>query len=238
MRRWVMRGKIPRAVHFGAPMLFPMPLLTESYRAQEERWPRSGRHILTQHDERAVVVYQAYNPGIGRFAAEHGFFGGDFKLTRMSWIKTNFLWMMYRCGWASKPDQETVLAVWLRRDAFESLLPQAVHSKHVPEVYGTPEQWKAELGRSEVRLQWDPDHGPNGAPQNRRAIQLGLSGEVLRKYSREWILELEDITPFVREQREHVRGRRLDALLTPRETVFQPAEEATARRLGLDPPPG
>ncbi|MFY0569824.1 DUF4291 domain-containing protein [Archangium lansingense] len=214
-----------------------MPLITEPYTAQRERWPGSGRHILAQHDERTVVVYQAYNPSIGRFAAEHRFFGGEFRLGRMSWIKTNFLWMMYRCGWASKPDQETVLAVWLRREAFESLLPQAVHSKHVPEVYGSQKQWQEQLARSDVRLQWDPDHSPSGGPLERRAIQLGLQGETLRLYSREWLVDIEDITPFVREQREHVREDRLDLLHTPRETVLWPAEEATAQRLGLTRPP-
>ena len=33
-------------------------------------------------------------------------------------------------------------------------------------------------GRSEVRLQWDPDHHPDGSPQRRKAIQLGLRDEV------------------------------------------------------------
>ncbi|PTL78440.1 DUF4291 domain-containing protein [Vitiosangium sp. GDMCC 1.1324] len=213
-----------------------MPLITESYAAQHARWPATGRHILAQHDERSVVVYQAYAPRIGRFAAEHRFFGGDFKLTRMSWIKPNFLWMMYRCGWATKTDQETVLAVWLRREAFESVLAQAVHSKHVPEVYGSHEAWREQGARSDVRLQWDPDHSPTGAPQQRRAIQLGLQGETLRRYAKEWILDIEDITPFVREQREHIVNHRLGELITPRETVFQPGDEATVRRLGLDAP--
>ncbi|MFT5999906.1 MAG: hypothetical protein ACI81P_002365 [Neolewinella sp.] len=32
--------------------------------------------------------------------------GPAFSYQRMSWIKPNFLWMMYRCGWAKKQDQE------------------------------------------------------------------------------------------------------------------------------------
>jgi hypothetical protein len=79
-----------------------MTLMIEPYLAQEAHWPRSGRRILAQFDEESVVVYQAYRPAIGHFAAEHGYFGGAFSLSRMSWIKPNFLWMMYRCGWASK----------------------------------------------------------------------------------------------------------------------------------------
>ena len=81
-------------------------LRTEPYVAQTERWPKSGRHILAQFDDASVVVYQAYRPSIGRHAAEHGYFGGDFSLSRMSWIKPNFLWMMYRSGWGTKEGQE------------------------------------------------------------------------------------------------------------------------------------
>src|SRR6185295_11209872 len=103
-----------------------MKLTTESYQAQIARWPRSGRHILAQFDGDSVVVYQAYRPNIGRFAAEHGYFGGEFSLGRMSWIKPNFLWMMYRSGWGSKPDQEVTLAVRLQRPAFDRILSLAV----------------------------------------------------------------------------------------------------------------
>lgn len=67
---------------------------TEPYLAQAERWPRAGRDILAQLDAESVVVYQAFRPSIGRFALAHGHFGGDFSLSRMSWIKPNFLWMM------------------------------------------------------------------------------------------------------------------------------------------------
>ena len=53
-------------------------------------------------------------------------FGGDeFSFDRMSWIKTNFLWMMYRCGWASKKNQERVLAVTISRAGFEQILANA-----------------------------------------------------------------------------------------------------------------
>lgn len=75
-----------------------MKLLTESYLAQLNRWHPAGRQILAHFDDESIVVYQAYRPEIGRFAAENGYFGGAFNFTRMSWIKPNFLWMMYRSG--------------------------------------------------------------------------------------------------------------------------------------------
>jgi hypothetical protein len=55
----------------------------EPYPVQTARWPARERHILAQYDASAVVVYQAYAPEIGRFAAEHGFFGAAFSVSRM-----------------------------------------------------------------------------------------------------------------------------------------------------------
>ncbi|WP_413199926.1 DUF4291 family protein, partial [Nostoc piscinale] len=92
-----------------------MRLVTESYLNQISCWPQTGRHILAQYDDQTVVVYQAYRPEIGHFAASNGYFGGEFSLERMSWIKPNFLWMMYRCGWGTKDGQEVVLAIWIQR---------------------------------------------------------------------------------------------------------------------------
>jgi hypothetical protein len=149
-----------------------MPLRTEPYRVQAARWPNAGRHILAHYDA-ATVVYQAYAPSIGRFAAEHGWFGGPFSYERMSWIKPNFLWMMYRSGWGAKQGQEITLAVHLRRDAFDAILGEAVHSAHVPAVYESEVAWKARAARSQVRLQWDPDHGPSGGKLERRAGPVG-----------------------------------------------------------------
>src|SRR5690348_1890104 len=107
-----------------------MQLHTEPYLSQLAHWPREGRHILAQYDDESVVVYQAYRPAIGHFAARNGYFSGEFSFSRMSWIKPNFLWMMYRCGWASKQGQEVVLAIRIKRSGFDSLLAQAVYSTY------------------------------------------------------------------------------------------------------------
>src|SRR5437764_10701233 len=131
-----------------------MKLKTEPYLYQRQCWPASGRHILAQFDAEAVVVYQAYRPETGHFAAQHGYFGGAFSLDRMSWIKPNFLWMMFRSGWGTKEGQEVTLAVWLKRSAFDVILKEAVHSSFLPEVYASHEEWKRAVARSCVRLQW------------------------------------------------------------------------------------
>lgn len=197
-----------------------MKLITEPYLAQQAHWPQSGKHILAQYDEHSIIVYQAYRPAIGRFAATHGYFGGEFSFTRMSWIKPNFLWMMYRSGWGTKEGQEVTLAVRLRRPAFDILLAQTVHSTYQPDLYGDVDTWKKMVEHSSIRLQWDPDHDPSGAKLERRAIQLGLRGPILASYAREWILDIEDISDFVQEQYEHVRTRNYERLVTPREREY------------------
>ena len=209
-----------------------MPLITEAYNFQSNRWPTSGRHILAQFDDESVVVYQAYRPAIGHFAARHGYFGGEFNLGRMSWIKPNFLWMMYRSGWGAKDGQEVTLAVRLRRAAFDEILGLAVHSSFVPEVHGTHEAWKAALARTDVRLQWDPDHDPAGRSVERRALQLGLRGDVLARYARDWHLGIEDVSEFVREQRAAAEPP-YDRLLIPREDLYPVGDPEVAARVGL-----
>jgi hypothetical protein len=208
-------------------------LPVESYLSQQHRWPVSGRVILANFDADSIVVYQAYRPAIGAFAAANGYLGGEFSLNRMSWIKPNFLWMMYRSGWGMKEGQEVTLAVRIQRSAFDAILAAAVHSSFDPEVYVSMPEWQRQVAASDVRLQWDPDHGPDGRALERRAVQLGLRGDFLAKYAREWILDIEDVSDFVREQRTVLENEGLAALVTPREDVYPVADVELATRLKL-----
>ncbi len=167
-----------------------MTLSTEPYLQQLVLWPRDGQHILAQFDAESVVVYQAYRPNIGHFAARQGYFGGDFSLGRMSWIKPNFLWMMFRSGWGTKENQQVTLAVRLRRAFFDEIVAAAVASSFGASNFADAGEWKRAVAASEVRLQWDPDHDPAGAPLPRRAVQLGLRGQSLAKYAREATLSI------------------------------------------------
>jgi hypothetical protein len=215
-----------------------MQLSTESYLARQEHLPAAGKHLVAQHDATHVWVYQAYKPSIAAFATRHGAFGGDeYSFNRMSWIKPNFLWMMYRSGWATKPGQEAILAIKIAKSHFERILAGAVHSSFKPDVYPTHAAWQEALGTSDVRLQWDPDHAPHGMKLERRAIQLGLRGEVLRQFATGWIAEIEDITPFVAGQRKYVEARALDQLTVPVERVYPVADPVLAAQLRLQMAP-
>jgi hypothetical protein len=209
-----------------------MQLITTTYTEQCTRLPRSGRHIVAQFDDAGVVVYQAYRPAIGHFAATHGYFGGEsFSLTRMSWIKPNFLWMMYRSGWGRKEGQEVVLAIKIKRKAFDTILAQAVRSSYNPDLYPTEKDWNRAVSNSNVRLQWDPDHSPTGGKLERKAIQLGLRGDVLAAYAREWIISIEDISTFVNEQQQNLVD--FDRLIVPTETIYPVTDPQVAAHLQL-----
>ncbi len=168
-----------------------------------------------------MVVYQAYNPAIAAYAQEHQELGGPhFSRTRMSWIKPNFLWMMYRCGWATKENQERVLAIAISKKFFQKILDRGVLSSYDVNSCQTREEWKEKMANSEVRIQWDPDHDPYGKKQSRRAIQIGLKGEMLRDFCAREIYFIEDITDFVKEQKMLLDKGGINQLWMPVEAVL------------------
>lgn len=208
-------------------------LSSELYVEQSKRWPQSGWHILAQFDDDTIVVYQAYRPSIGKHAIDHGVLGGpEFNYSRMSWIKPNFLWMMYRSGWGTKQGQEITLALRIRRSFFEDVLSAAVPSTFSFDAYEDRDEWKAAVDSSQVRLQWDPDHDPYWQRVDRRAIQLGLRGGVLRSFAGAELIEVSDLSGFVATQRQNVAADRLQFLCTPAERVYTPSGRL-AERIGL-----
>ena len=199
-----------------------MKLKTIPYPDYERNLPQSGKCILAQLRDENIIVYQAFNPHIADYAVRHQQFGGPhYSFSRMSWIKPNFLWMMYRAGWASKPGQERILAIEIGLDKFEYILSQAVISSYQQDLYETRALWADAVENSEVRLQWDPDHDPYGQKLERRAVQLGMKGQVLKSFATEWIVSIEDITDFVTSQKLFVDANDLANLQVAREQVVQ-----------------
>ena len=210
-----------------------MKLKIKLYNEQIEKWPQQGHHIMAQYDDEKIIVYQSYRPEIGNFAVQNQYFGGSFSLNRMTWIKPNFLWMMYRNGWATKIGQEVVLAIHLKREAFERYLKQAVYSSYQSDLYASREDWQEQVKNSSIRLQWDPDHNPYGAKLERRAIQIGIRGKEAVNYAKDDILEIEDITPFVKEQYQFVLNKQLDELMIPEEHPLVFNDEVLNKNLRL-----
>jgi hypothetical protein len=182
--------------------------------------------VRAVHTASTVTVYQAYAPEIGLPAASEGRFPAAWKRDRMTWIKPSFLWMMYRCGWAAKEGQETVLAVEINREGFEWALRNACLSGYQPGVHPDRATWQRELKRSPTRVQWDPERDLRLRALPYRSLQLGLSGEAARRYADEWTVGIRDVTPLAHEIHGFVRAGDLDSArnLLPDEQPYPVAQ--------------
>lgn len=155
------------------------------------------RQIRAVYDDQTITVYQAYNKAIAESAVKHQtFVSPPFKMDRMTWIKPSFLWMMYRSGWATKANQEHILAIKITREGFEWALQNACLSHFDPEVHESHDAWKEQLQNTPVRIQWDPERDIHMNKLEYRAIQMGLSGIAVQKYVDEWIVSITDVTPL------------------------------------------
>src|SRR5262249_29838118 len=197
--------------------------------------PPDVRQVRAVFDERTVVVYQAYADRIANRALVAQRFVPPFKLDRMTWIKPSFLWMMYRSGWATKVGQERVLAITIDREGFEWALERSSLSHFDPSVHESHEEWTRQLNSSPVRIQWDPERSLNMEAQQRRAIQIGLSGEAVRRYVETWVRQIADVTNLAREIQALVAigdvSRATSKL--PAERVY-PLPDALGARIGAN----
>jgi len=186
----------------------------------EEQYEEQERKIYAKYDDKTIRVYQAYNNKIADEAIKLGTFGEHFSLTRMTWIKPSFLWMMYRCGWAEKENQERVLAIDIKREAFDEIVKNSVISSYKPNLGITEDEWKEKVKNSLVRCQWDPERDIYGKPIGRRSIQLGIRGEAVVKYVNEWIVKITDITDEVKRIKQSIDNGTFKESFLPEEKEY------------------
>ncbi|MEP7291456.1 MAG: DUF4291 domain-containing protein [Chloroflexota bacterium] len=189
------------------------------------------RQIYASYDDEGITVYQAYKPEIAQAALRKGRFAEGFGFDRMTWIKPSFGWMLYRSGYATKPNQESILKIKLAHAGWRAILHQSVESVYVPEQYADENAWKRALAQSEVRHQWDPERQINGHKLERRAIQVGISGQTVRAYVDQWIIRLEDVTALAHAIHDAVSNQR-PLPDVPEERLY-PVDADLQTRLGI-----
>ena len=196
------------------------------------------RQVRAVFTAETITVYQAYSPQIALPALRYGRFVAPFRRDRMTWIKPSFLWMMYRCGWATKPGQEHVLAVEISRTGFEQALTQACLSHYVPEVHPDRRTWTHQVKTSPVRVQWDPERSIHLGALPHRSLQVGLRGPAVDQYVDEWTTRITDVTDTAHTIHDLLRdGDCVGAqALLPVERPY-PLPEPVAVRIGASPPP-
>ncbi|MEO3780254.1 DUF4291 domain-containing protein [Micromonospora sp. B11E3] len=188
------------------------------------------KQIRAVHTAETITVYQAYAPEIALPALAAGRFVAPFKRERMTWIKPSFLWMMYRCGWGSKPGQEHVLAIEIARSGFEWALQHACLSHYDATHHVSRRAWGEQLKTSPVRVQWDPERSLTLQPLSHRSLQVGLSGEAVDRYVDEWTVRITDVTPTARAVRALLRDgdETAAAAMLPPERPYPLAEHVAA----------
>ncbi len=187
------------------------------------------RQIWAAFDPDGIFVYQAFKPSIADEALRLGTFGKGFSLDRMTWIKPSFGWMLYRSQYASLHRQERILRIKLSHRGFLIILAQAVPTAYEPSLFATEEVWRSALKHSEVRYQWDPDRDLYLHRLERRALQLGLQGNMVTAYVEQWILGIEDVTSLARILKSTVTQK--DAVLpaVPTEQIYEVDSELQLR---------
>lgn len=166
--------------------------------------------IRAVFDENTIRVYQAYNHSIADAALAAGtFVSPPFSVSRMTWIKPSFLWMMYRAGWGHKDEgQSRILAIDITRAGFEWALDHSCLSHPPPDM--SKNDWAEMKAASPVRVQWDPERDIHLHALPYRAIQIGLSENAVRLYTDQWIQGITDITDYCHEICSLVEGGRVD----------------------------
>ncbi|MEN3951232.1 DUF4291 domain-containing protein [Iodidimonas sp. SYSU 1G8] len=182
----------------------------------------SNNQIRAFFDERTIRVYQAYNDKIADTALAAGtFVSPPFSMTRMTWIKPSFLWMMYRAGWGCKDaGQSRILAIDIAREGFDWALSHSCASR--PEPSMSKEEWAKLKADSPVRIQWDPERDLLLQPLSYRTIQVGVGGEAVPLYVSQWIQKITDITDLTHTIHGLVERGQLDLANTmlPTERVY------------------
>ena len=180
------------------------------------------KEIRAVYDVSTIRVYQAYNASIAKAAIDaQTFVAPSFKMTRMSWIKPSFLWMMYRAGYGFKDEgQKHILALDITHKGFQWALEHSCGS-HRPDGM-SKEAWAEHKKNHPVRIQWDPERDLAHAPLDHRSIQIGLSGEALTRYVESWITNVTDVTPVAHQIYKHLQAGQVTraAELCPQERPY------------------
>lgn len=192
------------------------------------------RQVRALYDRESIVVYQAYSDKIAKAVLSAGKFVAPFSWRRMTWIKPSFLWLMARSGWGTKKGQENILAIRMKRTGWEKALQLGVLTCFEPGLYPSVDSWRNQFTSTSVHVQWDPERTINGRKLDIRSIQVGISRDVIREFTDDWVLEISDYTGITRKIRaSYLAGNLKHAKrLLPKERIYDVGLDASTR-LGI-----
>lgn len=191
--------------------------------------------IRADYNRETLVVYQANNETIAKLAIENKKFVPPFSLTRMTWIKPSFLWMMERSGYGHKSGQEYILAIRIKRSAWEYVLSQVILTHPSKSVHTNGDKWRRLFEEAKIHVQWDPERSLRGCKLDYRSIQVGISRHLIEEYNNDWIVDIQDYTSLAHKIYQLKMDGRPDKAkeLLPKEKIY-PVSLEIMKRLGMD----
>lgn len=143
------------------------------------------------------------------------------------------MWMMYRSNWGTSNGQERVLAIDIATSGLLWALEHGSLSHFDSAFHDSTASWEKQMGESCVRIQWDPERDFALERLPYRSIQIGLTGEAVDRYVKDWIERIEDQTEVVEKIRLASAEERdlLIEAITERESPLK-LEPTLAKRIG------
>ncbi|MBC8754161.1 DUF4291 domain-containing protein [Kordia sp. YSTF-M3] len=192
------------------------------------------QQIRAHFDAKTITVYQAYSKAIALPAIQNNRFEPPFSFNRMTWIKPSFLWLMERSNYGTKSNQEYILGIKLKREAWEKILTIGVLTHPDPKLYKSASQWQELFDAAKIHIQWDPERNLKGGKLEIRSIQVGISRFLIQDFNENWIESIEDYTPLVKKINQlRKAGKYKEAKrLLPSEKLY-PTPAAIAKKIGI-----
>ena len=184
------------------------------------------------YDRDTITVYQAYNQQIAQLAVQQQKFVSPFSFHRMTWIKPSFLWLMKRSHWATKSNQNHILAIRIKCDFWEYLLQQSIHTDPTLSAHKNGEHWFESFENAKVHIKWDPERNLHGTKLELHSIQIEISRFLIQAFNNTAIHSIQDITPLVNKMAQFRRlGQYKHAeKLLPKQRIY-PLNDALKKHL-------
>jgi hypothetical protein len=118
----------------------------------------------------------------------------DYSSLKTNSIQLSFLSIMQHYNSREKENQESVLSVWIKKEAFEEILQK-------------------------VKPKWNPDYDYFGKEIERQTIHLDLNKEDFEKLVKEKIEFIFDASDFIKEQKQYINQNQIEKLMVPKERI-------------------
>jgi hypothetical protein len=117
--------------------------------------------------------------------------------------------MMYRSGWATKENQDRILAIDITHEGFLWALENSCLSHFDSDIYESQDVWISCKEKSPVVIQWDPERDILLNKLDSKSIQIGLTPPAVYKYINNWIINIKDITPYCKNIKQLISQNKI-----------------------------